>query len=78
MKPTVSKSAFKAQALEIMRGVEQSGKEVVITSHGKPTLIIKPYREDTDLSPLERLKGTVISYESPTDPISESDWDILQ
>ncbi|WOG28343.1 type II toxin-antitoxin system prevent-host-death family antitoxin [Endozoicomonas sp. 8E] len=77
MKTEVSKSVFKAQALEIMRAVEQSGNEVVITSHGKPTLVIKPYQEDAPKDPKELLKDSVISFENPTDSVSD-DWEVLQ
>ena len=33
---SVSKSAFKAKALEYFREVESTGAELVITDHGKP------------------------------------------
>ena len=75
MKEEISKSAFKAQALEIMRGVEQTGKAVVITSHGKPTLVIKPYKEEDRSNPLEQLKGSVISFSQAVEPVSEDDWE---
>ena len=76
MKTEISKSAFKAQALEIMRGVEQTGEEVVITSHGKPTLVIKPYKDDTAKSPLEQLQGSVLAFDDPTGPVGEDDWEV--
>ena len=73
MKAEISKSAFKAQALEVMRGVEQTGEAVVITSHGKPTLVIKPYEGDTPESPLEQLEGSVLAFDDPTSPVGEDD-----
>ena len=75
MKTEISKSAFKAQALEVMRSVEESGKEVIITSHGKPALVIKPYQVDAVKSPLEQLEGSVLSFDNPTDPVAEDDWE---
>ena len=74
MKQEISKSAFKAHALEIMRGVEQSGEEVVITAHGKRSLVIKQYIDDT-VSPLETLKGSVVNFIEPTAPVGEDDWE---
>ena len=38
----VSKSKFKAKALEYFREVEASGEPIVITEHGKPKLEIRP------------------------------------
>ncbi|MFP3559849.1 type II toxin-antitoxin system Phd/YefM family antitoxin, partial [Paraburkholderia sp. SIMBA_049] len=34
----VSKSEFKARALEYFRLVEASGESLIVTDHGKPTL----------------------------------------
>lgn len=76
MKTEISKSAFKAKALEIMRGVEQSGEEVIITSHGKPTLVIKPFQDDGEArSPLEQLEGSVLALNDPFESVAEDDWE---
>jgi antitoxin (DNA-binding transcriptional repressor) of toxin-antitoxin stability system len=75
MKKQISKSAFKAQALEIMRGVEESGEEYVITAHGKKTLVLKPY-QDHEISPRQKLKGSVLSYDEPFSPVAEDDWEL--
>jgi antitoxin (DNA-binding transcriptional repressor) of toxin-antitoxin stability system len=70
----VSKSQFKAKALEFFRRVEASGQSVVVTDHGKPTLEMRPYR-DAARSPLDILRGSVVRYGNPTDPIGERDWE---
>ncbi len=75
MDQLISKSEFKAHALEIMRGVEQTGEEVIITTHGKPTLIVSPFKND-ELPPLNKLKGSVVSFSAPTSPVSDGDWDL--
>ncbi|WP_269518648.1 type II toxin-antitoxin system Phd/YefM family antitoxin [Alteromonas sp. BMJM2] len=75
MEHEISKSNFKAHALEIMRDVEKSGEEVVITSHGKPTLVIKKFSKK-NVSPLEKLRGSVVTYSSPTAPVCEDDWEL--
>lgn len=67
----VSKSRFKAKALEFFRRVEQSGDRVIITDHGRPVLEIRKLRGDT---PLDSLKGTVLRYVDPTEPVAEDDW----
>lgn len=45
MEATVSKSQFKPKALEYFRSVETTGKELVITDHGRPVLRIIPWAE---------------------------------
>ena len=75
MHQEISKSVFKAQALEIMRGVEETGDEVVITAHGKKSLIIKPYK-DNSVSPMEKLKGSVVSFSDPFSSVAEEDWEL--
>jgi antitoxin (DNA-binding transcriptional repressor) of toxin-antitoxin stability system len=73
----VSKSQFKARALEYFRQVESTGESVIITDHGVPTLEIKPFsRSSTD--PFDTLKDTVLRYDTPTDPVGEQDWDAAQ
>ncbi|WP_240753964.1 type II toxin-antitoxin system Phd/YefM family antitoxin [Natronospirillum operosum] len=72
----VSKSRFKAMALEYMRRVETSGESVVITDRGQPTVEIRRYRSDRR-SPLETLKGSVVDFNAPTDPVAEDDWEAV-
>jgi len=72
----VSKSQFKAKALELFRQVESSGEAVVVTDHGKPTIEVRPYR-DTTRSPLEQLKGSVVEYVDPFEPVGVDDWNAL-
>ena len=48
MNTIVSKSKFKARALEYFRSVQRTGKLLIITDHGKPVVKIVPYREDPE------------------------------
>jgi hypothetical protein len=68
----VSKSEFKARALEYFRQVEASGECLVVTDYGKPTLEVRPYR-NAEMNPLEILRGTVLHYVDPTIPI-DVEW----
>ncbi len=70
----VSKSEFKARALELFRKVEATGLRLVVTDHGRPTLEIRPY-QGHDRSPLEILRGSLMRYDNPTDPVAEPDWE---
>ena len=72
----ITKSQFKARALEYFRKVETSGESLVVTDRGQPTVEIRRYRSD-QRSPLERLRGSVLEFRNPTDPVAEDDWEAL-
>lgn len=74
MQKHVSKSQFKAKALELFRQVESSGDAVIVTDHGKPTIEVRRYQK-TERSPLEILKGSVTEYVDPTEPVGEGEWE---
>lgn len=57
-----------------MRLVEKTGEPIVITDHGTPCLEIRVY-QDPDIDPLNKLKGSVVSYAQPTDPVADEDWE---
>ena len=71
----VSKSQFKPKALAYLREVERTGEPLVITDHGRPVVRIEPHAPDDDV--LERLRGCVVRYDDPTEPVGESDWETL-
>ena len=74
MNESVSKSRFKARALELFRQVERTGQPIVITDRGTPVLRLVPYREDPRQA-LQALRDTVVKYQAPTDPVGEGDWE---
>lgn len=65
MSTEVSKSRFKARALEYFRDVERSGE---------PRLEVRRFTPQAR-SPLDILRGSVLRYDRPTDPVGEDDWD---
>jgi prevent-host-death family protein len=73
----VSKSTFKAKALEYFREVESTGKTLVITDHGKPVLKLVPYLHDP-AEALRSLRGSVVRYADPLEPVGEEDWEALR
>ena len=77
MENLISKSKFKPRALQYFREVEQTGKELIITDHGKPVLRIAPYSEDS-AEALKSLRNTVVQYDDPTAPVGVDDWEALQ
>lgn len=73
----ISKTLFKAKALEYLRQVEATGEPVIITDNGRPAVEVRRFRTDKR-SPVERLRGSVLLYESPFEPVAEKDWDALR
>ena len=74
----VSKSKFKAKALEYFRQIEASGEPIVITERGKPKLEIRRV-SDEKVDPLEKLKGSVLWYDRPFDAaVDEDEWEVLR
>lgn len=73
----VSKSRFKSRALEYFRTVQQSGKAIVVTDRGRPVLKLIPYTPDTEHI-LRVLRGSVLRYERPIDPVAAEDWEALR
>jgi hypothetical protein len=64
----VSKSEFKAKALELFRQIEASSECVVVTDRGKPTLEVRPYLGG-GRNPLDVLRDSVVRYCHPTAPV---------
>ncbi len=77
MQHHVSKTEFKARALELFRQVEATGEPLVVTDHGKPALEIRPYRKD-DRAALARLRGSVVRFDQPLSPVGEDLWEAAQ
>ncbi|MFM7287731.1 MAG: type II toxin-antitoxin system Phd/YefM family antitoxin [Cyanobium sp.] len=74
-----SKSHFKAHALELFRQVEASGEPLVVTDHGRPSIEVRHYRPPgyADADPLELLRGSVLRFDEPFEPVGENDWEAL-
>ncbi len=77
MQQQVSKSSFNARSLEYFRQVECTGRDLIITDHGKPVLKISPYSQDPDKA-LKPLRGSVLRYDAPAEPVGLEDWEALE
>lgn len=75
MEQAVSKSQFKSQVLKYLRIVESKKQPLVITHAGKPVVKVIPYKEKLLL---ESLRGTVLVYKGPVEPVGVKDWEALQ
>ena len=77
MEVRVSKSEFKARALEYFRRVERTGEPLIITDRGRPVLKIVPYLEDPEAA-LRALRDSVLTYGRPFEPVGLEDWEALR
>lgn len=68
---------FKATCLELMDRVRETGVEYVVTKHGQPVAKLVPYDGAPRPALFGALKGTVLKYDRPFDPV-EGDYDINQ
>lgn len=73
----VSKSRFKARALEYLRKVQETGQPVVILDRGRPVVKVVPYRGEAE-EILRILRGSVLRYQHPTKPVADEDWEALR
>ncbi len=72
----VSAAEFKATCLQLMDRVRETRAEYVVTKHGRPVAKLVPYTEDTQPKRFfGSMKGTVLKYERPFDPIDD-DYEI--
>jgi len=71
----VAAAEFKARCLELMDRVRETGAEYIVTKHGKPVAKLVPYTEPSRPTFFGSMKGTVLKYERPFDPI-DGDYDI--
>ncbi len=72
----VSKSEFKARALEYLRQVERSGEPLAISDRGRVVVKITAYAGHS-VSPREKLRGAVLGFDDPCEPVGASDWEAL-
>lgn len=77
MEERVSKSQFKARTLEYLRKVQATRKPLVITDRGQPVVRVVPYQpEVTEV--LRILRGSVVEYHQPTEPVATEEWEALR
>jgi len=70
----VSKSSFKPKAFEYFRLVEEKRQEILITDHGRPVARISPV-DEADEHELSALRGLVVKYREPFEPVGSEDWE---
>lgn len=72
---SIAAADFKARCLELMDRVRETGVEYIVTKHGEPVAKLVPHTTP-DRKPLfGSMKGTVLKFERPLDPI-DGEWDV--
>ncbi|MSO49389.1 MAG: type II toxin-antitoxin system prevent-host-death family antitoxin [Acidobacteria bacterium] len=72
---SVGSADFKARCLELIDHVKESRAEYIVTRHGKPVARLVPVESEQQGSPLGSMKGTVLKYARPFDPVPAT-WSI--
>ena len=67
-KAAISKTRFKAQALELLRQVEATGTPLLISDHGRPCLEVRRYTPAHRPNPLDQLRGSLGHFHDPLLP----------
>jgi prevent-host-death family protein len=74
-KSRVGAAEFKARCLELVDQVREARAEYIVTRHGKPVAQLVPVDAQAPASPLGVMRGTVLRYDSPFDPIPAT-WSV--
>jgi len=68
-KSRVGAAEFKARCLELIDQVRESRTEYVVTRHGEPVAQLVPVDAPATASPLGAMRGTLLKFDRPFDPI---------
>ena len=71
----VAAAEFKAHCLELMDRVRDTGIEYVVTKHGRPVAKLVPVVDRARHAVFGAMRGTVLAYDRPFDPI-DADYDV--
>jgi prevent-host-death family protein len=73
--PRIGAAGFKARCLELMNRVRETGVEYIVTKHGEPVAKLVPYEAPGRASLFGSMKGTVLRFDRPFDPLDD-EWDV--
>lgn len=71
----VKAAEFKAKCLELMDHVRETGTEYIVTKHGTPVAKLVKYRAPVTEGIFGSMRGTVVEFVRPYDPI-DATYDI--
>ncbi len=67
-------ATFKAQRLDLVGRVKETGAENINTKHGRRVARLVPYEDTAAKALFGSMKGTILNFERPLDPI-DGDYD---
>ena len=67
----VAAAEFKARCLELMDRVRETGAEYIVTKHGAPVARLVPVVQPRRQPLFGSMKGSVLTYERPFDPLDD-------
>lgn len=73
---SLTKTTFKAHALEHLRNVQATKRPLVILDRGKPVLKVVPYAANME-EELTKFRGLLLRFDNPTAPIGVEDWSLV-
>jgi prevent-host-death family protein len=76
-RPRVGAADFKARCLELVDHVREARAEYIVTRHGEPVAQLVPVDPPPAASPLGTMRGTVLKYDKPFDPVPAT-WSVDQ
>ena len=78
MGKTIGAAEFKAHCLRILDEIERSGEGVTITKRGRAVAEVTPIAPQEAQDFIGSMKGSLVRYDRPFDPASETSWDAEQ
>lgn len=74
---TMVVSEFKAKCIAALKGVQDSGKPLLVTLRGKPLATVHPVAERRQQKRLGTLKGSVTIHGNIVHVDTSDDWEML-
>ena len=75
MAVAISKSALKPKLLDYLRRVERNKESIIVTDRGRPVAQILPFSESKQ-DRMNDLKGSILHYVDPLEPVGLEDWEL--
>lgn len=73
----ITRAEFEPHVAEYLQQVSDSGIELVITDSGLPVARVLPCKRNGAKEALQALRGTVLRYDDPTEPVAVEEWEAL-
>lgn len=74
----IALNSFKAKLSEYINQMLSTGQPIFITKHGKTIAKVLPSDENEAWNSIkEEMKGSVLKFDNPTEPVGTEDWEEL-